>query len=420
MSQVSFELQILDQVVPITSLDIVGASVGASGHLSAVAGMKALADAGINLVALSIANPGSLAVNAFVTIDGVKTQLFGGEYLNAKYQYNMRQVTLHARDWSGPLIDQKRVLVNILQGNTGALAPAEKPTGGISTQNQKLSQVVTAIATQFTLTPDLRLAEGSDPNVGTIFGDSNDIVLTSTPQSLWGILTRLARDSGNVVYVTPQKHLVFGEAGAGLDTLALAYEVNPVPPGCFLALDMDFQHNPRRNLTFRVVVLSYDHTNSSLTKGQAYVIGSNYSTEGDTTVHAGAWTGASAEKITSAIGTGAASKKNAIPVYTYHADGLTQAQANQQAQAIAADIAKRELICTTVANCIPWIQPSNPATIMGQIDPEFASHQYFVTQYSHQFRMPKGNGNAVFDTHLTLLDRQPVGKGNAVSGGAAP
>lgn len=416
MSQVGFELQIADQIVPITGLDVEGASVGNSGHMTAHCGMKALQDAGIDLVALAIANPGDLAVNAFVTLDGVTTQLFGGEYVSGEYLYNQQAVTVHARDWSGPLIDQKRVLVNILAGNVGPLAPSEAETGGVSTQNQKLSQVVTAIAKQFSLTPDLRLAEGADPDIGTIFGDSNDTIITPTPQSLWGILTRLARDSGNVLYVTPQKHLVFGEAGAGLEPVALCYRVNPIPAGTYGAMGIDVVHNPRRNLTFRVVVLSYDHTNSTMTKGQAYVIGSNYSAEGDVTVHAGAWSGPAAEKITSAIGAGNQSKKNAVPVYTFHADGLTAAQAQTQATAIANDIAKRELIVKTSTRCIPTLQPSNPVTLLGQLNQEFLAHQYFVTQYGHKLRMPKGQGDAaIFDTSLTLLDRQPAGKGDATT-----
>lgn len=416
----SFDVMVQDTAVPVSALNIAGASVGNTGHLSATSGMKALAAAGVDLVALSIKDPGSLPVQASVTIDDVTTPIFGGEYLNAKFNYNAQEVTFHARDWAGPLVDQKRVLVNILAGNNEALAPSEKTTKGVSTQNQKLSQIITAVAEQFSLIPDLRLATGAngDPNVGTVFGDANDVILGSTPQSLWAILTRLARDSGNVVYVTPQRHLVFGEPGAGLEPISLMYRVNPIPPGAHGAISLSVDHNPRRNLTFRVTVLSYDHTNSAVTKGQAFVIGSDYGTDGGGTVHAGAWSGDHAQQISKAIGSGPKSKKNAIPVYTYHLDGLTAAQAQQQAAAIAADISKRELIAHTITRCIPDLQPSNPATLGGLINPEFAAHQYFVTNYQHAFSMSQ-SGHATFETHMTLLDRQPAGKGDPVSGGSS-
>ncbi len=277
---------------------------------------------------------------------------------------------------------------------------------------------MTAIAKQFGLTPDLRLAEGSDPQIGNLFGDSNDTVLTSAPQSLWGFINRLARASGNTVYTTPQKALVFGVPGAGLEPIAITYRSNPIPPGMYGAISLDVEHNPRRNLTFRVLVLSYDPTTSTTTKGQAFVIGSNYSTSEGSTVHAGAWGGTDADNIANAIGTGKGSKKNAVQLYTFHLDGLTAAQAQAQAKSIAADIAKRELIASVKTTCVPTVQPSNPATLGGQINGEFAAHKYFVTQYNHKFSMGKeGGGEGAFDTHMMMLDEQPTGTGESVTAG---
>jgi hypothetical protein len=419
MSALGVELNIGGQTIPIESFDVKGSGAGNTGHMVAGTGMARLAAAGIDLVQLSSAAPTSLPVDVFVDVDGVRSHIFSGEYLSAKFSYTRTLVSIHARDWSGPLVDQRRVLVSILGGNTGPLAPSEVATGGVNTQNQKLSQIVTSIANQFGLTPDLRLAQGGDVDVGTIFGDSANTILTTTPQSLWAILTRLARDSGNIVYTTPGKSLVFGAPGAGLPTLPFTYMVNPIPAGSFGAMSLDVSHNPRRNQTFQVIVLSYDPTSSTLTKGLAYVIGSNFSTNDNAKVNAGLWTGPQAQAILSATtsnsGAAGTQKNNQVPIYTFHVDGLTQAQAQQRAQSIALDISKRELVVDIKSNFIAAVQPSSPASLDGQISQDFIAHQYFVTEYTHKYVLNPKSEKGELDTHLRLLDRQPVGAGESIS-----
>ena len=417
MSSIGVELQVNGTPIPVDSFTVTGSSAGATGHITAETGMTRLDAAGVDLAGLASGDTGSVPVDLAITQDGVRTQLFSGEYLSATYDYNRRSVSIHARDWAGPLVDQRRVLVNALNGNTGALAPQEEPTDGISTQNKTVSQIVTEIAQQFGLTPDLRLSDDGDPDVGTVFGTTQDTILTTTPTSLWAVLTKLARETGNTVYVTPQKHLVFGAPGAGVKPLTFSYMVNPTPPGANAALSLSVVHNPRRNRTFRVVVLSYDPTSSTLTKGQAYAVGSNFKTTGNATVRSGLWTGAQAQSIftaTTASGDGH-KKNNKIPVYTFHVDGLTEAQAQQNAQAIAQDIAKREVIARVKCRCIPGLLPNTPASLTGQISPTFANNRYFVTQYSHHYRLPAGADDGEFSTVMSLLNHQPAGAGEPTS-----
>lgn len=400
--------------IPIKSFNITGGNYGSTGSLGASTSNKALNDIGFDLVAASIASPGSLPVDVYESVSGA--HLFSGEYLTGDYDYTSGLVSIHARDWSGPLVDQKRVLTSNVGGAPSALAPEEAADSkGVSTQNQKLSQVVTQIATQFSLVPDLRLGDGDDSDVGAQFGNSTDTIMTAAPHSLWGTLTRLARQSGNVVYVTPEKHLVFGQPGAGLDTLQFTWNLNVGPAAALPLEKLKIQHNPRRNLSFRVLVLSYDPTNQQMTKGEAYVVGSNYSAAGGTTIKAGQWGGAQAQAITTSIGTGKSSKKNAIPLYTFHADGLTAAQAQARATAIATDISKREIVATCEADLIPSMSPSQPATLSGDISQEFASHTYYVTGYSHTFGLRRGGSGSEFCTAFTLLDRQPAGTGKSAA-----
>jgi hypothetical protein len=132
-------------------------------------------------------------------------------------------------------------------------------------------------------------------------------------------------------------------------------------------------------------------------------------------VQAGAWGGAQAQQISASIGTGKSSKKNAIPIYTFHADGLTASQAQSRAEAIAADIAKRELVATCLADVIPGMEPGQQVTLAGLINQEFASHTYYVTAYHHRFSVGKGDSPGQFDTSFTMLDRQPEGEGKSVT-----
>jgi len=413
MTAVMPRLMIGGQQVPTNSYKQTGGAYGSTGSLLSTTSLTAMAAAGVDLVALSIANPGSLPVDLYVTDqDGNTTHPFSGEYLDGDFDYTTDAVSVHARDWSGPLVDQKRALTTLLSGSSGELSP-EQANSGVSTQNQTLTNIVTQIAQQFSLTPDVRLnsnISNSNADYGAIFGDSTDTILTAVPQSLWGVLTRLARQTGNVVYVTPEKHLVFGEAGAGLETLQFTWRQNLPALNSLPLMKLKFHHNPRRNLTFKVMVKSYDPTVLQLTSGQAFVIGSNYSPDGTSTVSAGAWGGAEASQISAAIGS---SKKNAIPVYVFHVDGLTASQAQSRAEAIANDIAKRELIATCTGDYLPDVQPSQQAQIRGLINPQFASHTYFVTAFTHSFTMGKDEGE--LETTLTMLDRQPEGQGKPVS-----
>lgn len=405
-------LMIGGQQVPTSDFTVTGGAYGSTGSLVSSTSFPALAAAGVDLVALSIANPGSLPVDLYITLaTGRNVHLFSGEYLTGDFNYNADSVTVHARDWSGPLVDQKRALTSLVKASKAAPAPEENPSG-VSTQNQKLSQIVTQIAEQFSLTPDIRLnanVSNADADYGSIFGDTTDTILTTVPQSLWGVLTRMARQSGNIVYVTPEKHLVFGEAGAGLAPLLFTWRMTS---GGLPLLTLRFTHNPRRNLTFQVLVKSYDPTAQQLTNGQAFVIGSDYSPDGTDTVHAGAWGGAAASQISSSLGS---SKKKAIPIYTYHVDGLTASQAQSRAEAIANDIAKRELIVEGTGDLVPDMAPGQQVRVRGKINAEFAAHTYYVTAFHHRFRIGREGPSGQLETSFAALDRQPEGKGKAVS-----
>ncbi|HTI81728.1 MAG TPA: hypothetical protein VL614_14870 [Acetobacteraceae bacterium] len=403
---------------PITGFDITSGVFGSVGHMTSTSSITMLTSLGIDLYSMAANATAPVEITVAITADQGPAQLiFGGEYLDADWDYDRDSVSIHARDWAGQLVDQKRVLTNIAAGVEkllAPLAPGKDPASlGTSNVNQTLAQIVTSIAGQFGMTPVLNLTGGLPGNtkIGTLYGTTDQTFL-ATPQSLWEILNQLARDTGYDVYVTPQKQLVFGQAGAGLTPLNLTWKTNPVPNGAVPCRDLHIQHHPRRNATFRVVVFSYDPAKAQQTTGYATVIGANMA--GSAGLKPGIWVGPDAvaanAKLANVKEGGISSTQ--VPLYSFRSDGLTQAQATARAQTIAIDIAKRELILSCEIDGYPGATPTQPVNISGQVDPNFAGNGFYLNGFQHRFVMPKGDaqGGGLI-TRIKALDIPTLGTG---------
>jgi hypothetical protein len=573
MSDIFVEVVISNRSLPIRAFSITSGAYGSVGHATFQTDRDVLSSIGLKLINDAEAFPGTLPLDIYVNLGSARYHAFGGEYVSGKWDYDRNSVTVHARDWAGILADQKRILSSLSAGVGEVLAPGEVAGGGIETQNQTLSQLVTQIAQKFGFTPEIFLGSGtaltsatgsaqvttpppaatnstdtsnllaqvrqressnnytanaagnniagpgqpqshasgayqfqpatwsqlanasgngqyanqpagsappavqdsvaqyaaqhydpnstflwaasappggyptagttsasssgpvstggtsnpnpttgtssgaadSNPTMGALYG-GEDQIYWPMPETLWGVLNKLARDTGNEVYVTPNKKLVFGLPGAGLTPIVASWGLNPPPSGAYACKNLVIEHNPRRNLTFRVLVLSYDAAKAQVTEGTAYVLGTNVNTNDQQTVHAGVWTGTDA----SLIGTQLFKTQQdyAIPLYTFRIDGLTQQQTQTQAVAIARDIAKRELIVTCETDGIMTVLPMNPISLTGpDLDPEFVAHNYWVNAYSHEFRLTQNSERAEFMTKLTMLDLKLSGVGDALTTG---
>ena len=234
-------------------------------------------------------------------------------------------------------------------------------------------------------------------------------------QSLWGILNILARDSGNEVYVDPDKNLVFGIPGANtpIPLLNLCYKVNPVPSGSMPIRRPKVTHNVRRNASFRVLVLSYSPAAAQVTQGEAYVLGDGITANGNQQISPGVWSGNNAQLISNSL----QGQDAKFPIYTFHIDGLTAQQAQARATAIAADIAKREFIVTLTADLIAKVRPMNKTKLSGAIDQVFIGNDFYVNRYKHTYRMPRGTNtnDAGMLTELTLLNIKQQGIGSPLT-----
>lgn len=424
----SFTVLVGGKPLPFTKFSMTGGAYGSVGHVSITTSNTALLDAKIDLFALTSGSPSLVEVTIAVqqapadqpprggyapppTTDSSTTRIFGGEYVKTDWDFDADLVTLHARDWSGVLVDQKRILTkigNVVKQALAPLAPGRVTVAGISNENQKVSNIINSVAAEFGFTPVLNLSSsGRNPTVGTLYGSTDQSFIT-LPQSLWNILNQLARDTGYVVYVTPTKELVFGEPGAGLPTIQIAWNVTP-GQGQIPCKSVKIEHHPRRNSTFRVLVISYDPSHAQATIGRATYIGNAYA--GQHGLKGGLNTGQAAITADAnilALQTAGANISSAqIPLYSFNMDGLDATQATMKAESIATDIAKRELILHATVDGLPSILPTQQVYLSGDISSDFGAPVYYVSGYQQDFIMPTSgshHGEAGWITKFTAIN----------------
>lgn len=443
MSDLTFTVTVGGYIMPFTKFNMTGGAYGSVGHVTITTSFTALKDINLDLFVLTSGSPSFVEVDIAVqqqqpgqqgggyvaqppappSSASASTRIFGGEYLRTEFDLDADTVTIHARDWAGVLVDQKRILTKIgkaVQQVVAPLAPGRVTVAGISNENQKVGNIISSICAEFGFTPVLNLSSGGrNPTVGTLYGSADQSFIT-IPQSLWTIINQLARDTGYDCYVTPKKELVFGEPGAGLDTLQLVWNTTP-QQGQIPCRNTHIEHHPRRNSTFRVLVISYDPTKSQSTLGRATYIGSAYG--GQHGLKAGMNTGQDAitadKNILALQSAGANLGTSQIPLYSFNLDGLSADQATLRAQAIATDIAKRELILTTTVDGLPSVLPTQMIRLFGDVPAEFSDPTFYVSAYTQIFSLPQAGSHHAeggWVTHLTALNIPTEGLAKGAEG----
>lgn len=409
--------------VPAFGFEASSGTYGSIGHASAATSVKMLRGLGIDLVTLG-GSSSVVPMTITVYTDTGYGAVFGGEFMSSEWDFDDDRVVIHGRDWGGILVDQKRVLTRslpALQSVLSPLAPGQSlQASGVSTMNRNVSQIVTDIAHEFGFTPNVSMAPGTDVNAGSIYG-STDHVFMTIPQNLWSVLNTLARDTGNEVYVTPDKRLVFGQPGVGQTPLKLSWNTpqlmspGPTSPEAVIpCTDLHVTHNPRRNRTFRILVISYDPGQATTVLGRATYVGDAPNEPG---LSVGLHTGADAVAADKFLAKSAANKQTGsvstlshIQLYTFHWDGLTQSAATDRAAAIATDITKRLLLMSCRIDGYPAMLPTLPITLYSaDIPPSISSNKWYVTGYRHRLTIPQGRGRGRggeggFWTEIQALD----------------
>lgn len=408
--------------VPLTSFRLHGGGFGSVGHCTIDTSLTALLANKIDLFSIASGSPGAIEVDVYVQpADGQQKQIFGGEYLRTDYDIDNDLVRIHARDWAGTLVDQRRVLTKIgkaVEKVLAPLAPGRVSVKGISNENQQIGNIVNSIADEFGFTAVLNLSDGN-PTIGTLYGSSDQSFII-VPQNLWSILNQLARDSGYDVYVTPDKKLVFGAPGAGLSTINLTWNILP-GDSQMPCRNLHIEHHPRRNSTFRVLVISHDPTKAQATLGRATYIGPNFAGQHGLSggMNVGGAAIAADKNILGLQASGSKIGVAQIPLYTFNVEGLTADQANVRAQTIAADIAKRELILSATIDGVADLLPTQPIKLTGDVPNDFVGQTYYVSAFEQSFRLPEQGGHGHgHDTgwisHITALNipTEALAKGN--------
>lgn len=414
---INLHFQVSNTEIPIIEFDVTSGSYGSVGHGSATTTRTMLTAMNIDLMQLA-ASSTVVPVSMFAETPAVPhTKIIDADLLTTEWDFDMDRVVIHFRDHAGVFVDQKRILTRDAKAVTSAVAPLSpgqvQSSSGISTMNRQVSQVVQDIAQEFGYTAVVNMQEGSDVDAGSLYGSSDHSYMT-IPQNLWTVLNTLARDTGNEVYTTPDRKLVFGTPGAGLSTLQLSWNITAgtLPETVVPCASLQITHSPRRNSTFRVMVLSYDPAKAQTSIGRATYIGPDNSTA---LLPEGLHTGSDAQDADKKLMQGAQTKTagsagslSHVLLYTFHWDGLTNDDADKRAGAIATDIAKRLLLMRCRIDGLPTITPTQPLTIQSpDLPSEFTGNTFYVSGYTHRFTMPGGHmrhGWAGYTTEIQALD----------------
>ena len=341
---VIIEVQIGGVPVPTHGWSVHGTSKGHGGSATLETNTVALAQKNIDLVNMAIAaGAAGLPVDIFVTMQSTRYHVFGGQYVSPTFDYDTGDISISCRDWASVLQDKRSVF---------------------NTQNKPLNAVWSDVAGAYGLSPDVQADSSDNPDIGTIYG-SQDTAWGPMPQTPWALVQKLARNNGYEAYVSPDKKLVLALPGTG-STLKLAYQMNPLPAGAVPCDKLKFSHNALRNSNFAVRVSSYHPQLAQVTQGDATA--------------------------------GKPGKQR----YLYHKDGMTAAQAQQKANSIATDIAKKGIAMSCEIDFLPTLLPMQAVSIDGPtIHSVFRSQPYSIAAYSHRFKMSHGEGVSTLDTSLS-------------------
>ncbi len=384
VSQVTIE----GKVLPVFEFSCTSGAYGSVGHCQITTSRIALNASGINLVDDTVKASGPLPIVIQVgTSASQQVQIFVGEYDDAKWDYLKDTVTIHGRDLAGGLVDQKFVL-----------------SKGYA--NKTPDQLVIEIATQYGFTPMVTPVPagpgGQLQTIGSLMGVSGSYM--SYPRPVWDVLQSLAREVGYLLYVTPQRQMIFAPPDEDDTPLALSWNM-ACAPGVIPLMDLKPSYAPRRNKTFSVIVLSHYGQSAQPTQGTAVVAGEPIEIPGQTTIKAGIYIGAAGTRVRGL----ASSVLNGQPPYVHRSEGRTVQQCQSKAEAIARDIAKHVFKIDAVADGLPSLRLLQPLQLQGQVD-SFLGRKLYVNSITHSMRVPDGpeHGQAGFVTAFSALSIPPT------------
>jgi hypothetical protein len=330
--------------------------------------------------------------------------IFSGYIDMTEWIYDKDELIVTGRDLSSVLQDSRVIISNTPTG-VNATGPIPEFQSNITP-----SQLAILFAQQAQLSylvePSPLNSEGKPITVGYIF-EHNRTTTGYYPRPRWDILLVLARDIGFEVFVLPSGTLYFGPPPKEDSQVAKLLNINhrdyhwrdPQYP-MVSAVDggpiktLTFKHNPRRSGNFQILVKSYHPKTVQQTDGKIVLFGVPISIPitGQTTKKI-AVKGQAYNLIFNELSNTTEFKN--IPVYTFYYDGMTPDQAQQKAEAIAADIGKREFMVDAEVLGDPWLSLFSIIHMKGTATfplGRFETVHFYPQRITHTFEISGGGG----------------------------
>lgn len=371
--------RILPQVVidgkqlAVTNFRAERGSYGAIGSASFTTSVEKLRDAKLNVLAANQQAPGSeasLPISISISVDGGSsfTKLWAGDMDSSDFQFQEDMVSFRARDYAGRLYDDRIVL------------KADQY------QNKRPYEIATALAKDAQLTPKVTV-DTSQPLAGSLY--EIDAVSLALPRPKWDVLVFLARSVGWEVFTTPNQELVFGPPVPGTPHV-FTWKAGPNTPG-IPVMNPHVEYQPRRNMTFQVLVLSQHPKTEEVVSERIIVLNQPITVESFKTARAGVWKGSAAQRLRSAI----SDKLNGRPLYIFYPQGKTLQQVQGLAERLYYDIARKLFIASGEVDGLPALQPQDTIQLVEANSGDlqgFAGQQLSLVNMTHRYQMTRGKG----------------------------
>jgi hypothetical protein len=363
-------------------------SYGSVSSFEIKTSLQFLRDSGLDIYGAALASVAPVPVEIFVTdqYGNADTQIFGGEYDRSEWHFSADEVVLTGRGWEGVLVDSKVILADqtvYFDTSQATSTPTigDAPTSSFQITNMTILEFLEQVAEVFDFTLEVDDQYLDTTPLGTLV--ANFDVFTTSPKPVWDILVFLSRIASTSVpfevYVTPDKFLHFQTTGipgfSAIDPLTFTWnkpqayidQQNSVKADTVYPLmDLDVTHNPRRNSTFGVVVLSYHYATVSQQYGTLV-----YANDLNITANSAAWekfgvTGPGFFAGKSPYGASNLLGDLGRPIYVFrYRQAMDRDAVIAEAWHQALDIAKKEILIEGVIDGIATLQMLTPFFIDG-------------------------------------------------------
>jgi hypothetical protein len=364
--------------LPCLSWTVKQGTYGSIGSATVKTTVSLLREQGISLKSFSSASHTPLQISMGGTL------VFGGIYFSSQPTFHEDEIEFTARDYASILFDSKRSL------------------NEFKTENVTVSQLVTQIANQFNLTPNVSIT--NNPLVGTVMDQG--AVAGGTPRQLWNFLCYLARMCNGNIWTSPNGTLNFQDLQTG-STRNYIWGSTPSSgnsTGGSLATaplkTLTLLHQPERNKHFTVIVLGHHGQTTTVSKQTVTVAGEDITTTSTKTIKAGVYVGAAGTAVANVL----SSSGIGIPTYTFESQGSKINEVQIEAESIAMRIAKKLLSCTAATSGDLTIKPLMKIAIDDSPDPGallgYNTDNFYLSGVENSLSLD--NGHITTMTGLTI------------------